>query len=189
MFNLFFLHSLYISCFLFASPGTESVKKKKNISVCFLAETHLLIETRQLKELNISRDKDFTIPCHLTKQASNESQFQVTWFWQEDTESDMRKAIFTVYRNSTLQSSFEEVDLRFSHPGESIFSLTVLKPSPQHSGLYFCEVEEWLPSLPQEWRRVTTATSEKLNVTVTGEGKDSLMIFFFFFLESLQLFH
>lgn len=157
--------------------------------MCFLAETHLSIETRQLKELNISKDKDFTIPCHLMKQASNESQFQVTWFWQEDTESDMRKAIFTVYRNSTLQSSFEEVDLRFSHPGESIFSLTVLKPSPQHSGLYFCEVEEWLPSLPQEWRRVTTATSEKLNVTVTGEGKDSLMIFFFFFLESLQLFH
>uniref|UniRef100_A0A8C7YHF9 Ig-like domain-containing protein n=1 Tax=Oryzias sinensis TaxID=183150 RepID=A0A8C7YHF9_9TELE len=131
-------------------------KKKTFLTVFFLAETHLLIETRQLKELNISRDKDFTIPCHLTKQTSNESQFQVTWFWQEDTESDMRKAIFTVYRNSTLQSSFEEVDLRFSHPGESIFSLTVLKPSPQHSGLYFCEVEEWLPSLPQEWRRVTT---------------------------------
>uniref|UniRef100_A0A3P9L5A6 Zgc:91849 n=1 Tax=Oryzias latipes TaxID=8090 RepID=A0A3P9L5A6_ORYLA len=150
------------------SLSTLSMTTKVKISE---PKTHLLIETRQLKELNISRDKDFTIPCHLTKQASNESQFQVTWFWQEDTESDMRKAIFTVYRNSTLQSSFEEVDLRFSHPGESIFSLTVLKPSPQHSGLYFCEVEEWLPSLPQEWRRVTTATSEKLNVTVTGEGE------------------
>uniref|UniRef100_A0A3P9HRM9 Ig-like domain-containing protein n=1 Tax=Oryzias latipes TaxID=8090 RepID=A0A3P9HRM9_ORYLA len=146
---------------------TEWLKDPRGswISLSTLSMTTKVQISEQLKELNISRDKDFTIPCHLTKQASNESQFQVTWFWQEDTESDMRKAIFTVYRNSTLQSSFEEVDLRFSHPGESIFSLTVLKPSPQHSGLYFCEVEEWLPSLPQEWRRVTTATSEKLNVT------------------------
>lgn len=125
-------------------------------------------------ELNASTSQDFTIPCQITKQSSSGSEFQVMWFWQKDTETKQRP-IFTAYRNSTLQM-FEKGDqLRFSHPMPNQFSLTVLKPGPEDSGLYFCEVEEWLPSLSHGWSKVAVEKSGYLTVNVYAEGKHIFM--------------
>lgn len=143
--------------------------------LCFLAETNLLVEKSQSTEIVINKDTKFNIPCNFREESSHESQFQVTWFWHKDAEIEKPKAIFTAYRNSTLQSSFEKGELIFDHPEESKFSLTVLKPSPEHSGLYFCEVEQWLQSLPEKWRTVSKKRSEDFNVTVLGDGKHSLI--------------
>ncbi|KAF1382634.1 hypothetical protein PFLUV_G00145810 [Perca fluviatilis] len=134
-----------------------------------VAEKNLSI-LKEMKELNVSRSEDFTIPCHITKQSSSESEFQVTWLWQKDTETEQHP-IFTSYRNSTLQDRFRNGDqLRFGHPLPNQFSLTVLKPSPVDSGLYFCEVEEWLPSLSRGWRKVAVEMSGYLTVNVYADG-------------------
>ncbi|XP_063352959.1 immunoglobulin superfamily member 3-like [Pelmatolapia mariae] len=120
--------------------------------------------------MNISRNQDLTIPCNINKQSSHESKFQVTWFWQKEIETTERP-IFTVYRNSILQDRFgENVRLRYDHPDPSQFSLTFLNPGPENSGLYFCEVEEWLPSLSRGWRTVAVEKSGHLNVSVLTEG-------------------
>ncbi|XP_026000113.1 immunoglobulin superfamily member 3-like isoform X2 [Astatotilapia calliptera] len=121
-------------------------------------------------EMNTSRNQDLTIPCNINKQSSHESKFQVTWFWQKEIETKQRP-IFTVYRNSTLQDRFgENVRLRYDHPDPSQFSLTFLNPGPENSGLYFCEVEEWLPSLSRGWRKVAVEKSGHFNVSVLTEG-------------------
>ncbi|RVE57916.1 hypothetical protein OJAV_G00203950 [Oryzias javanicus] len=148
------------------SLSTMSMTTNVNISE---PKTNLSVKTSKSTELSINRNTEFTIHCNFTQQSRHESQFQVTWFWLKGTENE--KAIFTAYRNSTLQSSFKEADLIFDHPEENKFSLTVLRPGPEHSGLYFCEVEQWLQSLPQEWRTVSKERSENLNVTVLGEGE------------------
>lgn len=133
------------------------------------AEKSLTIVKKEL-ELNLSRSDEFTIPCQISKQSSNESRFQVTWFWQKETETKQRP-VFTAYRNSTLQDRFGKDDqLRFSHPVPGQFSLTVLKTGPENSGLYFCEVEEWLPSLTLGWRRIAVERSGNLTVSVFTEG-------------------
>ncbi|XP_014188799.2 immunoglobulin superfamily member 3 [Haplochromis burtoni] len=120
--------------------------------------------------MNISRNQDFTFPCNINKQSSHESKFQVTWFWQKEIETKQRP-IFTVYRNSTLQDRFgENVRLKYDHPDPSQFSLTFLNPGPDNSGLYFCEVEEWLPSLSRGWRKVAVEKSGHFNVSVLTEG-------------------
>ncbi|XP_035762512.1 immunoglobulin superfamily member 3-like [Neolamprologus brichardi] len=120
--------------------------------------------------MNISRNQDFTIPCNINKQSSHESKFQVTWFWQKEIETKQRP-IFTVYRNSIQQHRFgENVRLRYDHPDPSQFSLTFSSPGPDNSGLYFCEVEEWLPSLSRGWRKVAVEKSGHLNVSVLTEG-------------------
>lgn len=120
-------------------------------------------------ELNVT--SDFTVPCHITKQSSNQSQFQVTWFWQSGGETEQRP-IFTSHRNSTLQDrSGEDFQLRFYRPLSNQFSLTVLTPGPAKSGLYFCEVEEWLPSLSRGWRKVAVEKSKALTINVQAEGK------------------
>ncbi|MED6238161.1 hypothetical protein ATANTOWER_010750 [Ataeniobius toweri] len=129
-------------------------------------DTNLSIEKNEV-EMNVSIAGDFSIPCHITQQSSNESQFQVTWFWQKDTEA---KPIFTAYRNSTLQARIENVAVRYGHPLPGHFNLIVLQSNAENSGLYFCEVEEWLYSFAYGWRKVAVERSGNLNVNVDAEG-------------------
>ncbi|XP_033965582.1 immunoglobulin superfamily member 3-like [Pseudochaenichthys georgianus] len=122
------------------------------------------------RDLNLTRSQNFTIPCHITKQSSNESEFQVTWFWQKESQTEQRP-IFTIYRNATLQDRLGKGDkLRFGHPLPKQFSLTVSKTSPEDSGMYFCEVEEWLLSLSLGWRKVAVEKSGHLTVHFYDEG-------------------
>uniref|UniRef100_A0A8C2ZTK8 Immunoglobulin superfamily, member 3-like n=1 Tax=Cyclopterus lumpus TaxID=8103 RepID=A0A8C2ZTK8_CYCLU len=131
-------------------------------------ETNLSI-LKEEKSLNMSRSQDLPIPCHITDQSSSESEFQVTWFWQKETEAE-RRPIFTAYRNSTLQDRLGKGDqLRFRRPLRDQFSLTVIQPSPEESGLYFCEVEEWLPSPSHGWRKLAVEKSGYLTVNVYAE--------------------
>lgn len=140
--------------------------------VCFLPDKNLFIEKKDV-ELNVSIAEEFSIPCCITQQSSNESKFQVTWFWQRSTESEPQP-IFTYYRNSTLQFNFGKAVLRFGHPSPGQFNLTVSKPGPENSGLYFCNVEEWLPSLSHGWRRIAEKKSGNLTVTVSADGNPIL---------------
>lgn len=122
---------------------------------------------------NMSTADNFSIPCHIALQSTNESQFQVTWFWQKGAEA---KPIFTAHRNSTLQASNKNVTVRFGHPLPGQFNLTVLNSNPENSGLYFCEVEEWIYSLPSGWRKVAVERSGNLTVNIVDmAGKLSLL--------------
>ncbi|XP_061698493.1 immunoglobulin superfamily member 3-like isoform X2 [Syngnathoides biaculeatus] len=136
-----------------------------------LTDNSLSIIKEEL-EFNVSTSEDFTIPCHITKQSSLESKFQVTWFWQMKKETE-RQPVFTSYRNATLEDfwSARLERLRFGHALPDQFSLTVLKPTPWEGGLYSCEVEEWLPSLSHGWRRAAVERSGYSTVTVYSQGE------------------
>lgn len=135
-------------------------------------DKHLAIIQEEV-DLNVSTSQDFTIPCHITEQSSSESMFQVMWFWQKDIESE-KYPLFTVYRNSTLHMFGKGDQLRFSHPLSNQFSLKVLKPDPEESGLYFCVVEEWQASPSHGWRKVAVEKSGYSTVNVYSEGKNIL---------------
>lgn len=128
----------------------------------------------------MSRSQDFTIPCQITQQSSMESEFQVTWFFREHTGTN-EKPIFRTNRDSTLQMFGRGDQLRFSHPLPKQFNLTVLKPGLENSGMYFCEVEEWIPSLSRGWRKVAVERSGYFTVNLYGEGKHTLGFVDFFF--------
>uniref|UniRef100_A0A665U026 Zgc:91849 n=1 Tax=Echeneis naucrates TaxID=173247 RepID=A0A665U026_ECHNA len=158
------------------SPVTERDLKYVSLPVCFFIVINLSIVTDdEGAELNVSTSQNFTIPCNIANQSSSESAFQVTWFWQKETGSTQHP-IFIAYRNATLQDRLGKgEELRFSHPLPNQFSLTVLKPGPEDSGLYFCEVEEWLPSLSHEWMKFAVEKSGKLAVNVSSDGKHTLL--------------
>uniref|UniRef100_A0A671WB96 Immunoglobulin superfamily, member 3-like n=1 Tax=Sparus aurata TaxID=8175 RepID=A0A671WB96_SPAAU len=144
------------------------VSRTTNVTV-LEPENNLSIEKNEL-ELNRSTTQDFTIPCHITNQSSSDSEFQVIWFRQKVAETK-HLPIFTAYRDATLQDRSGMGDrLRFSHPLPNQFSLTVSKPGREDSGLYFCEVEEWIPSLSHGWRRVAVEKSGNLTVYVNAEA-------------------
>uniref|UniRef100_A0A665TZB0 Zgc:91849 n=1 Tax=Echeneis naucrates TaxID=173247 RepID=A0A665TZB0_ECHNA len=159
-----------------AHPSTERDLKYVSLPVCFFIVINLSIVTDdEGAELNVSTSQNFTIPCNIANQSSSESAFQVTWFWQKETGSTQHP-IFIAYRNATLQDRLGKgEELRFSHPLPNQFSLTVLKPGPEDSGLYFCEVEEWLPSLSHEWMKFAVEKSGKLAVNVSSDGKHTLL--------------
>uniref|UniRef100_UPI003AADE937 immunoglobulin superfamily member 3-like n=1 Tax=Centroberyx gerrardi TaxID=166262 RepID=UPI003AADE937 len=145
-----------------SGPITLSVKATENN----------LIIVKDDVMMNVTGSQNFTIPCHISTQSSQSSVFQVTWFWQKESGIEQHP-IFTAYRNSTLQDrSGRGERLRFGHPVPNHFNLTVFKPVPADSGLYFCEVEEWLLSLSQGWRKVAAEKSGKLTVSVYIEGGD-----------------
>ncbi|XP_068602567.1 immunoglobulin superfamily member 3-like [Brachionichthys hirsutus] len=120
-------------------------------------------------ELNVSTSQNFSIPCDITKQSSRESEFQVTWFWQQEADAEQRP-VLVVYRNSTLQMFGRGDQMRFGHPLPQQFQLTVLKPGPEDSGVYFCEVEEWLPTPSREWRKLAVEKSGHMTVGVHADG-------------------
>uniref|UniRef100_A0A3B4A560 Ig-like domain-containing protein n=1 Tax=Periophthalmus magnuspinnatus TaxID=409849 RepID=A0A3B4A560_9GOBI len=133
-------------------------------------ESNLFIQNSNT-EFNISTSQSLTVPCNIIKQSSPLSQFQITWFWQKDSNTE-RRPLFTAYRNSTLQYWFGKSDeqLRFGHPLPNHFSVTIVMPSPADSGVYFCEVEEWAPSLSNGWRQVAVRRSGYLTASVYAEA-------------------
>ncbi|XP_055086388.1 immunoglobulin superfamily member 3-like [Periophthalmus magnuspinnatus] len=134
-----------------------------------VTESNLFIQNSNT-EFNISTSQSLTVPCNIIKQSSPLSQFQITWFWQKDSNTE-RRPLFTAYRNSTLQYWFGKSDeqLRFGHPLPNHFSVTIVMPSPADSGVYFCEVEEWAPSLSNGWRQVAVERSGYLTASVYAE--------------------
>ncbi|XP_061578884.1 immunoglobulin superfamily member 3-like [Cololabis saira] len=137
-----------------------------------VADTNLSVAKEEV-ELNVSKAQDFSVPCRITQQTSSESTFQVTWFWRRSTIST-RQPVFTFYRNSTLQTRVWAGELSFGHPLPTLFNLTLSKPGPGNSGLYFCEVEEWLPSPSRGWRKVAVEESGNLTVVVSMQESDAV---------------
>nr|XP_057938770.1 immunoglobulin superfamily member 3-like isoform X2 [Doryrhamphus excisus]XP_057938771.1 immunoglobulin superfamily member 3-like isoform X2 [Doryrhamphus excisus] len=137
-----------------------------------MTENNLSI-TRTELNLNSSTRQNFTIPCHIATRSSPESKFQVTWFWQEKNQSE-RRPLFTCYRNATLHDrSGWGQRLRFGHALPDRFDLTVSNPTLQHAGLYSCEVEEWILTLSNHWRKVAVENSGYSIVSIYSQGEKS----------------
>ncbi|XP_077393407.1 immunoglobulin superfamily member 3-like [Festucalex cinctus] len=149
-----------------------SVDGGHNVLSVKVTDNNLSVVKEELA-FNVSTSQDFTIHCHISKQSSPESEFQVTWFWQEKRESK-RRAVFTSYRNSTLQDFWIEKRerLKFGHALPNQFGLTVSKPTLADRGLYSCEVEEWLPSVSHGWRRAAVDGSGYSTVSVYSQGEN-----------------
>lgn len=138
--------------------------------MCFLIGNNLVLVQKDA-EVNVSTSQEFTVPCHITRQSSKESEFQVMWFRQEESTGNKRRLIFASYRNSTLQAFEKSDQLRFNRPLHNNYSLTVSKLAPADTGVYFCEVEEWLPSPSHGWRKVATQMSGYFTVNVFSPGQ------------------
>ncbi|KAK7939234.1 hypothetical protein WMY93_002560 [Mugilogobius chulae] len=82
-----------------ASVETSPMTLNVNVT-----ESHLFIEDTAT-EFNISTSQNLTIPCKISAQSSNQSEFQITWFWKKNMDTNQHP-LFTAYRNSTLHYWF-----------------------------------------------------------------------------------
>lgn len=114
----------------------------------------------------------FNVSCDITSRTSQSSELQVTWYWRTAAEGELKRPLpfFRAHRNLTLQDlTGRGPRLRFGRPSPSLYTLAVTMATPSDSGVYHCEVEEWLQSPSLTWRRVAQGTSGNLSVHIQME--------------------
>ncbi|XP_043105247.1 immunoglobulin superfamily member 2-like isoform X2 [Puntigrus tetrazona] len=134
-----------------------------------LTESKLLVHKEE-KSLKAILHAGFTIDCVIESRSSDASLFEVTWSKAQRGEPPV--IIFNASRDGTLQSTINDKDLVFGHPKAMHYKLTVPNVNPTDTGLYHCQVVEWIQTAANKWRRLGEDKSGVLSVQVeTEEGQ------------------
>ncbi|KAG1927502.1 immunoglobulin superfamily [Pimephales promelas] len=111
-----------------------------------------------------------TVDCIIDSRSSDVSVFEVTWSRGQRNERPI--IIFKASRDGTLHSAIDDKDLVFRRPSAMHYKLTVPNINPADTGLYYCEVAEWIQTAANKWRRIGDDKSGELSVHVdTAESK------------------
>ncbi|KAJ3592275.1 hypothetical protein NHX12_007403 [Muraenolepis orangiensis] len=119
--------------------------------------------------LTVTPSQSFVLPCSVAARTSPTSAFGVTWFWQKETGAADKRVVFEASADGTLRRGVSWTRggrLRFDHPVPDLFNLTVTAATPEDSGVYHCEVEEWLISPPGRRKVGVAMRSEEITVDV-----------------------
>ncbi|XP_051564884.1 immunoglobulin superfamily member 3 [Myxocyprinus asiaticus] len=131
------------------------------------SKLHVQKENRKLNITN--HQAEFTIDCVIDSWSSDKSAFGVNWFRVQNTEPEV--PFFTARRDGTLHSAISDKDLVFKRPHLTYYKLTVPNISPGDMGQYYCQVEEWLLTPANTWKKVASDKSGILFVHVHVEGE------------------
>uniref|UniRef100_A0A671R4W6 Immunoglobulin superfamily member 3-like n=1 Tax=Sinocyclocheilus anshuiensis TaxID=1608454 RepID=A0A671R4W6_9TELE len=118
---------------------------------------------KEEQSLNISNlQAGFTIDCVIESRSSDASVFEVTWSRGQRNEGPV--IIFNASRHGTLHSAIDDKDLVFGHPSAMHYKLTVPNVNPTDTGLYHCQVVEWIQTAANKWRKIGEDMSGKISV-------------------------
>lgn len=123
------------------------------------------------KGLNITNlQEGVTVDCIIDSRSSDVSVFEVTWSRGQRNERPI--IIFNASRDGTLHSAIDDKDLVFRRPSAMHYKLSVPNINPTDTGLYYCQVAEWIQTAANKWRRIGEDKSGELSVHVdTAESK------------------
>lgn len=125
---------------------------------------------KENKILNIiNLQEGFTADCIIDSRSSDVSVFEVTWSRGQRNERPI--IIFNASRDGTLHSAINDKDLVFRRPSAMRYKLTVPNINPTDTGLYYCQVAEWIQTA-NNWRRIGEDKSGELSIHVdTADSK------------------
>ncbi|RXN07089.1 immunoglobulin superfamily member 3-like protein [Labeo rohita] len=128
---------------------------------------HVDKENRTLNITNLQTG--FTIDCVIKSRSSDASMFEVTWSKGQRNEQPV--IIFSASHDGILHSAISDKDLVFGHPSAMHYMLTVPNVNPTDTGLYHCQVAEWIQTAENKWRKIGDKKSGELSVHVNTEEK------------------
>lgn len=93
--------------------------------------------------------------------------FEVTW--SRGLRNERPVIIFNASRDGTLHSAIDDKDLVFGRPSAMHYKLKVPNVNPTDTGLYHCQVVEWIQTAASKWRSIGQDMSGKISVHVDAE--------------------
>ncbi|KAK2905332.1 hypothetical protein Q8A67_007131 [Cirrhinus molitorella] len=148
------------------SVSTELVVKEEEIKL------HVQKENRMFNITN--HQAEFTVDCVIDSQSSDKSAFEVTWLKVQEEEEPI--TIFTARRDGTLHSAVSDKNLLFGRPRATHYKLTVPQINPTDMGQYYCQVEEWLLTPDNTWKKLASDKSGELSIYFHTEGDSGKLI-------------
>ncbi|XP_016118498.1 immunoglobulin superfamily member 3-like, partial [Sinocyclocheilus grahami] len=156
------------------SPKAGDKSGFNNVTVQ-LIENNLHVQKEE-QSLNISNlQAGFTIDCVIESRSSDASVFEVTW--SRDQRNEGLVIIFNASRDGTLHSAIDNKDLVFGHPSAMHYKLTVPNINPSDTGLYHCQVVEWIQTAANKWRKIGEDMSGKISVHEDTEERQKNVSF------------
>ncbi|XP_016086568.1 immunoglobulin superfamily member 3 [Sinocyclocheilus grahami] len=156
------------------SPKAGDKSGFTNVTVQ-LIENNLHVQKEE-QSLNISNlQAGFTIDCVIESRSSDASVFEVTW--SRDQRNEGSVIIFNASRDGTLHSAIDNKDLVFGHPSAMHYKLTVPNVNPSDTGLYHCQVVEWIQTAANKWRKIGEEMSGTISVHEDTEERQKNVSF------------
>ncbi|XP_059506280.1 immunoglobulin superfamily member 3-like isoform X2 [Stegostoma tigrinum] len=127
--------------------------------------------------LSINENTAVELECQIINQTQRQSQFSVTWYFQNDNPNTKETALLKADRNNILQYFGDlQVDPQKMMKFQSVktssntYKLIIQKAAQSDNGVYFCDVEEWVSGTQNEWVLQGHARSGSIILQVQTPG-------------------
>ncbi|XP_007894046.2 immunoglobulin superfamily member 3 isoform X1 [Callorhinchus milii] len=121
--------------------------------------------------ISVQSKELFHLHCNITSQTKDDSQFAVSWFTLKANQGAHEKKnqeVLKINHNSVFEYGAEGMKdrLQLERLSNRLYSLTVHNANTGDSGIYYCDVEEWIQSVNNTWYKLGEAQSGLAMVTV-----------------------
>ncbi|XP_069800885.1 immunoglobulin superfamily member 3-like isoform X1 [Dendropsophus ebraccatus] len=135
-------------------------------------------------------DSSLALPCHVVSSSVSGSIFSITW-WRVLL-SGHRLLFNASHLGQIAYPSEEGGRLQYQRAEELTFQLRILRTHVADTGIYYCQVQEWVQGPRQGWYQIAQETGGNLSVTIQAAGISSPICsppwLFFFLLLVLVIF-
>ncbi|XP_041067852.1 immunoglobulin superfamily member 3-like [Carcharodon carcharias] len=144
-------------------PNNIWYKVGENTSAITVLQVHTADVNLQLGNNNLtissSEDAVVELECHIINQTQTQSQFSVTWSFQnKESPNAKERALLKTDQNNVLQyygdlltDPQRKMKFQSVKASSNTYKLIIQRAAVSDSGVYFCNVEEWVSSPQNEW--------------------------------------
>uniref|UniRef100_UPI00398F5D64 immunoglobulin superfamily member 3-like n=1 Tax=Pristiophorus japonicus TaxID=55135 RepID=UPI00398F5D64 len=186
-------------------PNNIWYKVGENTSAITIVQVHSADANLQLNNNNItvssSEDAVVEIECCIINQTHMQSQFSVAWCFQGDPKAK-ETTLLQTDRNNILQyygdlrtDPQKKMKFQSMKASSKTYKLIVQKAALSDSGVYFCNVDEWVSSPQNEWVIQGSARSGSTTLqvqapvaTLHSKACASSSLFYFIFIYPFIIF-
>ncbi|XP_051871289.1 immunoglobulin superfamily member 3 [Pristis pectinata] len=153
------------------------------------------------KTVLVNEDADFELECLIINQTGAQSQFSVTWYFQNEEVKAQQKELLQTDRNNVLQyhgslkTNFQKLKFQSAKVSNNNYTLIIRNAALSDSGIYFCKVDEWILSPQNQWAiqgsdqsGLTTLRIQASAPTLHSKACASPFFFYFIFVYPFIIF-
>ncbi|GCB69291.1 hypothetical protein scyTo_0008362 [Scyliorhinus torazame] len=144
-------------------PNNIWYKVGEITSAITILQVHPADANLQLGDNNVSvsssEDDVVELECHIVNQTQTQSQFSVTWYFQRKEDSKAKEMALLKtdrhnipqYYGDLLTDPQKKMKFQSVKASHNMYKLIIQKAAQSDSGVYFCNVEEWVSNPQNEW--------------------------------------